>query len=692
MLNIIPGIPLDFLYNALVVKRPIMEAVLKALEGQTKDVYKIPERRTRLEFVQGGGARSDFQTRQSGGATKGPLIKLNAGFAVRSLANISKPPSPLEAQIIEDIKNLDFVADEEKLFKWLGLDNTFLEKKISENPDKFYKFWHTVVTADATDGWHLMTGKEAQKVSNYLSDMAEARETYLRSVAVQYLRGEEVATIVSEEVGKADKADEKEMDLGEALVKEGEASADVQGKEDIYDLKTYEAIEARVLDKVEDYKQKFFEYVRIVDYFTNEYRDNTNPSADILKLLGIADAEPASAAAYTPERFRENILGFFDKNLRPIRNAVQKEVDEIYTKLSAVRKKITSLKTSSPPDTAEIQNLEKLLASSKPILDKLELSASLLFYCGEIFLKLLDTEPDFNKAEDYITLNNSDIVRLKKVLSINPEDYYKNPSLIPEKKESLESRLKSAKTAYQVIRQQSKGSKAKRILEKEEEASAEVDAIQKKIIELYGRGQEDYIHIEGKAAALPKKTVAAAVEKKPETDPNLNEEEDDEDDEDYSEEDEEDDDEEDDDEEDDDEEEEEEEEEEGEEGEEEGPAAAPAAAAADPDVEKLKTFNKALASKKSAKLTLEEKVVTLKKARDKIHSTPGSTVQMKGVATRSLTKAEQALTIISNEIAELEKKINSIKARRARAGAKPRRRKTPRRERKSTRKTRKPRK
>jgi hypothetical protein len=503
-----------------------MEAVLKALEGQTKDVYKIPEKRTRLEFVQGGGARSDLPLvqsggalpRQLGGATKGPLIKLNAGFAVRSLANISKPPSPLEAQIIEDIKNLDFVADEEKLFKWLGLDNTFLEKKIRENPDKFYKFWHTVVTADATDGWHLMTGKEAQKVSNYLSDMAEARETYLRSVAVQYLRGEEVATIVSEEVGKPDKADEKEMDLGEPLIKEGEAVGEAQGKEDIYDLKTYEAIEARVSDDVEDYKQKFFEYVRIVDYYTNEY-NNTTPSADILKLLGITDAAPASAAAaasaaaYTPESFRENILKFFDKNLRPIRNAVQKEVDEIYTKLSAVRKKINLLKTQEKPESAQIQNLENLLVSAKPILDKLELSASLLFYCGEIFFKLLGTEPDFNKPEDFITLHNSDIVRLKKVLSINPEDYYKNPSLIPEKKESLESKLESAKTAYQVIRQQSKTSTAKRILEKEEAASAEVDAIQKKIVELYGRGQEDYIHKEGEKKGTASGRAAAPAQK-----------------------------------------------------------------------------------------------------------------------------------------------------------------------------------
>ena len=430
-----------------------MEAVLEALKsGGSTDVYNIPEKRRRMEFVQGGGALPSEAplVQQSGGATKGPLIKLNAGFAVRSLANIPKNPNPVEAQIIEDIKNLDFVADEEELFKWLGLDNTFLQKKIRENPDKFYKFWRTVVTADVTDGWHLMTGKEAQEVSNYLSNMAEKRETYLRSVALQYLRGEEVATIVSEEVDKADKVKEKEMDLGEPLIKEGEASAEAEGKEDIYDLKTYETIEARVLDKVEDYKQKFFEYVRIVDYYKNEYRPDITPSAGILKLLGITDVAPASAAAasaaaYTPESFRENILKFFDKNLRPIRNAVQKEVDEIYTKLSAVRKKITSLKTSSPSDTAEIQNLEKLLASSKPILDKLELLASLLFYCGEIFFKLLGTEPDFNKPEDFITLHNSDIVRLKKVLSINPEDYYKNPSLIPEKKESLESRLKSAK-------------------------------------------------------------------------------------------------------------------------------------------------------------------------------------------------------------------------------------------------------
>ena len=198
--------------------------------GGSTDVYNIPEKRRRMEFVQGGGALPSEAplVQQSGGATKGPLIKLNAGFAVRSLANIPKNPSPVEAQIIEDIKNLDFVADEEELFKWLGLDNTFLQKKIRENPEnqkKFYKFWRTVVTADVTDGWHLMTGKEAQEVSNYLSNMAEKREAYLRSVAVQYLRGEEVATIVSEEVDKADKVKEKETDLGEPLIKEGEASA-----------------------------------------------------------------------------------------------------------------------------------------------------------------------------------------------------------------------------------------------------------------------------------------------------------------------------------------------------------------------------------------------------------------------------------------------------------------------------------
>ena len=209
--------------------------------GLVTDVYKMPAERKRLEFVQGGGARSDLLSGalppvQSGGdPTKGLLIKLNAGFAVRNLANISKTPSESEKKIVEDIKKLEFVADEEKLFEWLGLDNTFLEKKILENPgnkEKFYKFWRTVVTADVTDGWHLMTGKEAQAVSNYLSDMAEKREAYLRSVALQYLRGEEVATFELEDIkGK----EEKEMDLGEALVKEGEKPAGLK-EEDIYEL------------------------------------------------------------------------------------------------------------------------------------------------------------------------------------------------------------------------------------------------------------------------------------------------------------------------------------------------------------------------------------------------------------------------------------------------------------------------
>jgi len=522
-----------------------MEAVLEAFEystGLVKDVYKMPAERKRLEFVQGGGARSDLPSGalppvQSGGATKGPLIKLNAGFAVRNLAHISKTPSESEKKIVEDIKNLDFIADEGKLFKWLGLDNTFLEKKIRENPssqEKFYKFWRTVVTADVTDGWHLMTGKEAQAVSNYLSYMAEKREAYLRSVAIQYLRGEEVAEFELEYIkGK----EEKEIDLGEPLVKEGEKPAGLK-EEDIYDLKTYEAIEARVLDKVEEYRAKFYDYAMVIDYYKHEYVINTIPSDDILKKLNMkklnevteeainaaekakaeataaaeqvtaaqkarkeaaaaaaaeaagagagagaeaeAEAEAAKTAAAAAKAaaakaaaaareatqaarikrsernkkikivknihdefinlFRKNILGFFDNYLRPIRNDVEKEVGENYTKLSAVRKKINSLKTSSPPDTSQIQNLEKLVVSANAILDKLKLSASLLFYCGEIFLKLLNTEPDVTDKKDTITLHNYDIERLNNVLGKNYEDYYKNPSLIPEKKESLESR------------------------------------------------------------------------------------------------------------------------------------------------------------------------------------------------------------------------------------------------------------
>ena len=140
----------------------------------------MPGQTTKIITVQGGGARI-----QTGGASileSTKLVKLAKGFRVRVPDESNK----------EEIKNLDFTADEERLFEdYLKFDKAFVKRYISKSDQtkqEFYDFWKLFVEKDGTDGYTLMTKAEGKNLQKYMEDIVYAHRDYLLQSALRLLR------------------------------------------------------------------------------------------------------------------------------------------------------------------------------------------------------------------------------------------------------------------------------------------------------------------------------------------------------------------------------------------------------------------------------------------------------------------------------------------------------------------------
>lgn len=414
-----------------------MEAVLEAREHTSGDVYEQPAVRKRLEFVQSGGALQN-----------GVLIRLSKGYIVRSLMN-SPPSSP----VIENIKNLEFTPGEEKLFSDLGLNNKFIRDSIQSSPeskDKFYDFWYNIVTRDMTEGWHLMTGSEANAVKNYLNSVVEKRQKSLRRGALHFLKVEKQVDdkgLEFEEEEEKEKEEEKEIkevqEKGEATPVDAKAEA--------------EAAEASVIAKVEELRKlgpaTKIQFQQIKQEF-NVYETKSHTWSD-------------------PDRAHSEIVPELLASLSKIK-ALCKQIieadDKANSLLSDIELNIATIQSSNPEyKDGKVESLKSTIASIRSY-------AAVIQYCMEIIKK----QPTGMRSP----LKQDDLNRIRIVL----EDTQK----LPEQKNKLLEDIESARlVSYRAAAVISKGRSTEASRLAAADASAALKKAERALRQAYG-GDDDY--------------------------------------------------------------------------------------------------------------------------------------------------------------------------------------------------------
>jgi hypothetical protein len=430
-----------------------MEAVLEAREHTSGDVYEQPAVRKRLEFVQSGGALESRGSLQSGGALQnGVLIRLSKGYIVRSLMN-SPPSSP----VIENIKNLEFTPGEEKLFSDLGLNNKFIRDSIQSSPeskDKFYDFWYNIVTRDMTEGWHLMTGSEANAVKNYLNSVVEKRQKSLRRGALHFLKVEKQVDdkeLEFEEEEEKEKEEEKEI---KEVQEKGDATpVDAKAEE----AETAEAAEASVIAKVEELRKlgpaTKIQFQQIKQEF-NVYETKSHTWSD-------------------PDRAHSEIVPELLASLSKIK-ALCKQIieadDKANSLLSDIELNIATIQSSNPEyKDGKVESLKSTIASIRSY-------AAVIQYCMEIIKK----QPTGMRSP----LKQDDLNRIRIVL----EDTQK----LPEQKNKLLEDIESARlVSYRAAAVISKGRSTEASRLAAADASAALKKAERALRQAYG-GDDDY--------------------------------------------------------------------------------------------------------------------------------------------------------------------------------------------------------
>jgi hypothetical protein len=155
---------------------------VKQLEEEAKKP-RIPETKIIKEFREAQKAK--------GLGVNSPTVKLSAGYRVRRIPE----DVDQEAELMEDIKNLRFTADEQIFFdNYLKFKHPFIRRYISgtkEAQERFYSFWRTFVIYDGTDSFNLLTYKEGQEVQRFMKEVLVAYREYLMSNVLQFLLSSE---------------------------------------------------------------------------------------------------------------------------------------------------------------------------------------------------------------------------------------------------------------------------------------------------------------------------------------------------------------------------------------------------------------------------------------------------------------------------------------------------------------------